>query len=64
MTPTGRFFAGRIDSLRLNGAAIPSKDTSRAASKLMRALSRADFPTSRLSITSKGLIKERKRGHR
>ena len=33
VTPTGRFFAGRIDSLRLNGAAIPSKDTTRAASQ-------------------------------
>ena len=64
VTPTGRFFAGRIDSLRLNGAAIPSKDSGRAASRLMRSLSRADFPSSRLSITSKGLIKERKRGHR
>ena len=32
VTPTGRFFAGRIDSLRLNGAAIPSKDSTRAAS--------------------------------
>ena len=25
VTPTGRFFAGRIDSLRLNGSAIPSR---------------------------------------
>ena len=64
VTPTGRFFAGRIDSLRLDGAAIPHEDSSRAAAKLMRSLSLADFPSSRLRIDSKGLIKERTRGHR
>jgi hypothetical protein len=39
-------------------------EVARAASRFMRGLSRADFPSSRLTITSKGLIKERKRGHR
>lgn len=64
VTPTGRFFAGRIDSLRLDAAAIPHQDSGRAASKLMRSLSRADFPESPLRITSKGRIEERERGDR
>jgi hypothetical protein len=64
VTPTGRFYAGRLDSLRLDGAAIPHKDTARAAARFVRGLSRADFPKSRLTITAKGLIKERDRGHR
>jgi hypothetical protein len=54
--PRGRFYIGRIDSLRLDGAAIPRKDPRRAAAKLMRTLSRNDFPTSRLRIDRRGRV--------
>ena len=56
VAPSGRFFTAKIDSLRLDGSAIPRKDSGRAASKLMRTLSRADFPKSALRIDKRGLV--------
>jgi hypothetical protein len=56
LAPDGRFFAARIASFRLDGAGVPHADPKRGAWKLMKSLSRADFPTSRLKFGRDGLI--------
>jgi hypothetical protein len=57
LAPDGRFFAARIASYRLDGAGVPHADPKRGAWKLMKSLSRADFPTSRLTFGRDGLIR-------
>jgi len=54
--PAGRFFAARIASYKLDGAGVPHADRGRAAVKLMRSLSRGDFPRSDLKIDRFGLV--------
>ena len=52
----GRFYTARIASYRLDGAGVPHADPRRGAVKLMRSLSRADFPRSDLRIDRRGLV--------
>jgi hypothetical protein len=59
--PAGRFYAARISSYTLDGAGVPHPDRARGAVKLMRSLSRADFPKSGLKIDRKGLVTAVKR---
>ncbi len=59
--PSGRFLLGNITSLKLDGAAIPHADTSRGAAKLVRSLSRADFPSSPLRISTRGPVTPKER---
>ena len=54
--PAGRFYAARIASYKLDGAGVPHADRGRAAVKLMRSLSRGDFPRSDLKIDRFGLV--------
>jgi hypothetical protein len=63
LAPSGRFFTAKLASYKLDGAGVPHPDPQRGAIKLMRALSRADFPGSDLRIDRRGLITaiERKR---
>jgi poly-gamma-glutamate capsule biosynthesis protein CapA/YwtB (metallophosphatase superfamily) len=63
LAPSGRFFTARIASYRLDGAGVPHADPRRGAVKLMRDLSRADFPRSTLKIDRRGLITVFKRSH-
>ena len=56
LAPDGRFFAGRITPLRLDGAGVPHLDKGRGAVKLVRWLTRADFHGGHLKITPSGLI--------
>jgi hypothetical protein len=52
----GRFFAGRIDSLRLDRTGVPHADPSRAAARFISGLSRTDFPRSGLRIDRSGRV--------
>jgi hypothetical protein len=54
--PAGRFYAARIASFKLDGAGVPHADRTRGAVKLMRSLSRSDFPKSDLKIDRFGLV--------
>jgi hypothetical protein len=56
LSPDGRFYAARITSLALDGAAIPHRDPSRRAVRLMRSLTRADFAGGGLRIDRRGLV--------
>ena len=58
----GRFVRGSIVALRLDGWGTPSVDPTRASLRLVRALSREDFPHSFVSISSKGTIVRRANG--
>jgi hypothetical protein len=60
--PEGRFYAARISSYTLDGAGVPHADRGRGAVKLIRSLSRADFPKRGLKIDRKGLVTAVKRG--
>jgi hypothetical protein len=59
--PAGRFYAARIASYTLDGAGVPHVDGKRGAVKLMRSLSRADFPKSGLKFSRSGLVTPFKR---
>jgi hypothetical protein len=59
--PAGRFYAARIASYKLDGAGVPHADRGRGAVKLLRSLSRADFPKSDLRIARSGLVTAVKR---
>jgi hypothetical protein len=54
--PAGRFYAARISSYKLDGAGVPHADRGRGTVKLMRSLSRADFPKSALKVDRTGLV--------
>jgi len=54
--PAGRLYAARIASYKLDGAGVPHVDRGRGAVKLMRSLSRSDFPKSDLKIDRTGLV--------
>jgi Bacterial capsule synthesis protein PGA_cap len=54
--PRGRFVRARLDSLRLDGSGVPRRDPQGAAAKLVRSLSRADFPRSPLRIDRRGTV--------
>jgi hypothetical protein len=56
LSPNGRFFAARITSLRLDGAAVPHRDPGRRAVRLMRSLTRSDFAGGGLRIDRRGLV--------
>ena len=56
LAPDGRFFVGRIASYRLNGAGVPHADPKRGAYRLMRSLTRSDFPDTRLKFAADGEI--------
>jgi hypothetical protein len=59
--PAGRFYAARIASYKLDGAGVPHADPGRGAVKLMKSLSRGDFPRSDLKIDRSGLVTAIKR---
>jgi hypothetical protein len=59
--PGGRFYAARIASFTLDGAGVPHADRRRGALKLMRSLSKADFPKSALRFSRTGLVTPFKR---
>jgi poly-gamma-glutamate capsule biosynthesis protein CapA/YwtB (metallophosphatase superfamily) len=61
LAPDGRFFAGRLGALRLDGAAVPHEDPQRGAVKLMRSLTQSDFRGGHLKINAAGLIVPRTR---
>jgi len=52
----GRFVRGRLDALRLTPAGVPRRDPARASVKLVRSLTRADFPRSPLLIDGRGRL--------
>ena len=54
--PAGRFYAARIASFKLDGAGVPHTDKGRGAMKLIKSLSRGDFPRSDLKIDRSGLV--------
>jgi hypothetical protein len=54
--PAGRFYAARIASYTLDGAGVPHADRGRGAVKLIKSLSRGDFPRSDLKIDRTGLV--------
>jgi hypothetical protein len=54
--PAGRFYAARLASFKLDGAGVPHSDKVRGAVKLIRSLSRGDFPRSDLKIDRSGLV--------
>jgi hypothetical protein len=54
--PAGRFYAARIASYKLDRAGVPHADRALGAVKLMRDLSRGDFPQSDLKIDRTGLV--------
>ncbi|MDA0165616.1 CapA family protein [Solirubrobacter ginsenosidimutans] len=54
--PAGRFYAARIASFKLDGAGVPHADRGRGAVKLIKSLSRGDFPRSDLKIDRSGLV--------
>jgi capsule synthesis protein PGA_cap len=56
LSPDVRFFAARIVSLTLDGAAVPHRDPRRRAVALMRSLTRADFAGGGLHIDRRGLV--------
>lgn len=56
LAPDGRFFVARIASYRLDGAGVPHADPKRGAYQLIRSLTRADFPGTRLKFGRDGLI--------
>ena len=55
----GRFVRGSIVSFRLDAWGTPSVDPTRASLRLVRSLSREDFPRSFVSTSSKGTIVRR-----
>ena len=59
--PAGRFYAARIASFKLDGAGVPHADKGRGAVKLIKSLSRGDFPRSDLKIDRTGLVTAFKR---
>jgi capsule synthesis protein PGA_cap len=59
--PAGRFYAARIASFKLDGAGVPHTDKGRGAVKLVKSLSRGDFPGSDLKIDRTGLVTAVKR---
>ncbi|HEY6888999.1 MAG TPA: CapA family protein [Solirubrobacter sp.] len=54
--PAGRFYAAKLASFKLDGAGVPHEDRGRGAVKLIRSLSRGDFPRSDLKIDRSGLV--------
>jgi hypothetical protein len=54
--PAGRFYAARLASFKLDGAGVPHSDKGRGAVKLIKSLSRGDFPRSDLKIDRSGLV--------
>ena len=60
--PAGRFYAARISSYKLDGAGVPHADPGRGAVKLIKSLSRGDFPRSDLKIGRTGMVTAIQRG--
>jgi hypothetical protein len=56
LAPDGRFFVARVASYRLDGAGVPHADPKRGAYQLMRSLTRADFPRTRLKFDRTDMI--------
>lgn len=56
LSPRGRFRAGRIASVRLEGPGRPAPDPSHEGIRLIRRLSRADFGRSGVRVGGKGRI--------
>jgi hypothetical protein len=56
LAPDGRFFAGRLTPLRLDGTGVPHPDATHGATKLIRSLTRADFKGGNVRIRPNGLI--------
>ena len=57
----GAFLWGRIHSLRLRPPGIPEPDPARAAEALIKRLTRADFPRTRLVFASDGSVRPGRR---
>jgi hypothetical protein len=55
----GRFIAGWLIPLRLDGFGTPSRDPARASLGLVRSLSREDFPHSAVRISPSGELRAR-----
>jgi hypothetical protein len=53
---TGRILAARLESLRLDGTAIPHVDRTHAAARLVSSVSRSDFGRRGVSITAGGAV--------
>jgi Bacterial capsule synthesis protein PGA_cap len=53
----GRFIAGSLIPLRLDGFGTPSRDPARASLGLVRSLSREDFPRSAVRISPNGALR-------
>lgn len=53
----GKFLKGKIISIKQIGAGIPKLDDEQNALKIIRDLTKTDFPESKISIDDKGIIK-------
>ncbi len=61
MNPQGDFVSGKIIPIALNGQGIPSVDDDFRSVKLIRSLTKSDFPNAGLSIGDEGqIVKQRK----
>jgi hypothetical protein len=62
VTGGGRFVAGRIDALRLDGAALPHRDPGGGATRLIQNLTRSDFAGGGLRFDGPILSEPQRRG--